>query len=54
MNKKAFDIIFIILTATLLILWLQYGDAENYLVFSLIPLLAAYKLGQYSERTFRK
>jgi hypothetical protein len=50
MNKTIFDIVFIILAAGFLILWVEFGEAETYLVFSFIPLLVAYQLGKYSEK----
>ena len=54
MNKRAFDIIFIIISTLVLIALSEYGLLEKYMAFSLIPILIAYQLGQYSERKFKK
>ncbi len=53
-QKRTFDILFIIISAIILILLSQYGLLEKYIAFSLIPVLLAYRLGQYSERKFKK
>lgn len=53
MKKRIFDIIFIIVSAAILITLLKYGLLEKYMAFSLIPILIAYQLGQYSERKFK-
>ncbi len=45
--------IFIILSASILIALSEYGILEKHMGFSLIPLLIAYYLGQYSERKFK-
>lgn len=52
MKKKIFDLVFIIISATILILLLEYNFLEKYLAFSLIPIMLAYFLGQYVERKF--
>jgi len=52
-KKRAFDLIFIVISAAILIVLSEYGLLEKYCHFSLIPLLIAYHLGQYSERKFK-
>ncbi len=52
-KKKIFDLIFIIVSAAILIVLSEYGLLEKYMAFSLIPILIAYQLGQYSERKFK-
>ena len=54
MKKRTFDIIFIILSASILIVLLKYGLLEKYIGFSFIPILIAYQLGKYSERNFKE
>jgi len=54
MNKRIFDIIFMIISTIILIILLEYGFLEKYIGFALIPILIAYQLGQYSERKFKK
>ncbi len=54
MKKRTFDIIFIIISTIILIVLSEYGLLEKYLAFSLIPVLIAYQLGQYSERKFKQ
>ncbi|AMC10264.1 hypothetical protein Lupro_02895 [Lutibacter profundi] len=54
MKKRTFDIIFIIISTIILIALSEYGLLEKYMAFSLIPILIAYQLGQYSERKFKK
>jgi hypothetical protein len=53
-KKRTFDLIFIILSTAILITLSEYGLLETYMAFSLIPVLIAYKFGQYSERKFKK
>jgi len=53
MRKLIFDIIFITSAAITLILLHEFGWIEKHGAFSLIPMLIAYFLGQYSERKFR-
>ncbi|MBF8149634.1 hypothetical protein ITJ86_06970 [Winogradskyella sp. F6397] len=53
MRKRTFDIIFIVLSTGILILLSEYGVLENYIAFSILPIIIAYFLGQYSERKFR-
>ena len=48
--KRAFDLIFIITSALILITLSEYGLLEKNMAFSLIPVLIAYFLGQYSQR----
>ena len=53
MKKRIFDLIFIAISTIILIVLSEYGLLEKYMAFSLIPILAAYQLGQYSERKFK-
>lgn len=53
MRKTTFDIIFIVIATSILILLSEYGILAKYIAFSIIPILIAYFLGQYSERKFR-
>ena len=53
-KKRTFDIIFIIISTAILITLSEYGLFETYMGFSLIPILIAYQLGQYSERKLKK
>ena len=52
-KKRIFDIIFIIVSAAILIALSEYELLEKYMAFSLIPIMIAYFLGQYSERNFK-
>jgi hypothetical protein len=52
-KKRTFDIIFIIVSTAILTAFPAYGLLEKYIAFSLIPILIAYQLGQYSERKFK-
>ena len=54
MRKRFFDIFFMIISAIILVILIEYGLLEKYIGFSLIPILIAYQLGQYSERKFNK
>jgi hypothetical protein len=54
MKKRIFDVIFMVISAIILTILLEYGLLEKYIGFSLIPILIAYQLGQYSERKFKK
>ena len=54
MKKRIFDMIFMIVSAIILVILLEYGLLEKYIGFALIPILIAYQLGQYSERKFKK
>ena len=54
MKKRFFDIIFIIISAIILLVLIEYELLEKYIGFGLIPILIAYQLGQYSERKFKK
>jgi TctA family transporter len=53
-RKRIFDILFIVVSAIILMVLLEYGLMEKYIGFALIPILIAYQLGQYSERKFRQ
>jgi len=54
MKKRAFDIIVILLITIILIILYQFNLLEKTAKFMLIPILAFYYLGQYSERKFQK
>ena len=53
-KKRTFDLIFIISSTAILITLSEYGLLEKYMAFSIIPILGAYYLGQYSERKITK
>ncbi|WP_170234432.1 MULTISPECIES: hypothetical protein [Bizionia] len=53
LKKRTFDLLFIIISTSLLITFNAYNVLENYIAFALIPILMAYFLGQYSEKTFK-
>ena len=53
MNKKNFDRIVIILIAVVLVALAYFGLLEKSAKFMLVPLLAVYYIGQYSERSFK-
>jgi hypothetical protein len=53
MKERIFDAIFIVISATILIVLAEYGFLEKYMGFLLLPVLVAYQLGQYSERKFK-
>ena len=54
MTKRVFDLIFITLSALILIILLEFAFLEKNMVFSFIPILIAYYLGQYSHIKFKK
>jgi predicted membrane protein len=54
MKKRLFDLIFIIISASILVAFSEYGFLEKNMAFSLIPILMAYYLGQYSHIWFKK
>lgn len=54
MNKKKFDLIFILASAAVLVVLHETIGLEKYIGFALIPILGAYYLGQYSERILKK
>ena len=54
MTKRVFDIIFIIISALILVVFSEYGFLEKNMAFSIIPILIAYYLGQYSHIRFKK
>ena len=54
MKKRTFDIIVILLIAIILIILSQFDLLEKSSKFMLIPILAFYYIGQYSERRFQK
>jgi hypothetical protein len=43
MNKRIFDIIFMIISTIILVILLEYGFLEKYIGFALIPILIALK-----------
>lgn len=53
MKKRIFDMIFIGITAIILIVLNEFGLLEKFVPFLIIPILFAYKLGQYAERKFK-
>ena len=54
MIKKLIDLIFIIISASILITLSEYGFLEKNTAFSFIPILVAYYLGQYSQMKVKK
>jgi hypothetical protein len=52
-KKRTFDLIFIAVSAVILITLYQFGLLERLIGFSLIPILIAYQFGQYAERKFK-
>ena len=54
MKKRLFDLIFIIISASILVAFSEYGFLEKNMAFSLIPILISYFLGQYSNIRFKK
>jgi len=54
MKKRLFDLIFIIISASILVAFSEHGFLEKNMAFSFIPILIAYYLGQYSNIRFKK
>jgi hypothetical protein len=54
MKKRVFDLIFIIISASILVIFSEYDFLEKNMAFSFIPILIAYFLGQYSHIWFKK
>ena len=54
MKKRLFDLIFIIISASILVGFSEYGFLEKNIAFSFIPILIAYFFGQYSNIRFNK
>jgi hypothetical protein len=52
--KNLIDLIFIIISASILITLSEYGFLEKNTAFSFIPILVAYYLGQYSQMKVKK
>ncbi len=52
-KKRTFDIIFIIISALVLIAVIMLDLSGKYMGFALIPLIIAYQLGRYAERKFK-
>lgn len=52
-NKIIIDVLFIVLTAIILTGLDYFELLENYIGYALVPILAAYFLGQQVERKFR-
>ena len=48
-TKRIFDIIFIIISASIIDVFSEYDFLEKNIAFSLIPILIANYLGQYSN-----
>jgi hypothetical protein len=53
-KKRIFGMVFMIIATIFLVTLTHLGLIEKYIDFALIPLMAAYQLGQYSERKFKK
>ena len=49
-KKTIFDVIFIVVTAVILIVLNKYGTIEKHMGYLLIPFLIAYFLGKFVER----
>lgn len=54
MSKRIADFIFIIIATAILIGFSEYGILEEYIGFTLIPILIAFYLGQFVQRKFKK
>jgi len=52
MKKRTFDILFIFITTAILIILQQFDLLASNVGFALIPIIAAYQIGQYSQRKF--
>lgn len=50
MNKRLFDLIFILISASILVAFSEYGLLEKNMAFSFVPILIAYFLGWKSNR----
>lgn len=53
MKKRMFDMIFIVISAIILIALNEFGWLEKFIPFLIVPILFAYRLGQYAERKFK-
>ena len=49
MKKRVFDLIFIIISALILVVFSEYYFLKKNMAFSFIPILMAYYLGQFSH-----
>ena len=54
MKKRVFDLFFIIISASILVILSEFDFLEKNIAFSFIPILIAYYLGQYSHIWFNK
>jgi len=52
-KKMIFDVVFIIISATVLISLDYFGLLEKYVGYGLIPILIAYYFGQYSGKRYK-
>ena len=52
-KKRVFDLIFIIISASILVIFSEYDFLEKNMASSFIPILIAYYLGQYSHLWFK-
>ncbi len=52
-KRILFDVLFIIISAVILLVLNEYGLLEKYAQYALIPIIFAYSLGQYVERNFQ-
>jgi hypothetical protein len=54
MNKSIFTLAVIASMAMLLIILNQLDFLTKYSIFAMIPIIAAYYLGQFAEKKFKK
>ena len=54
MKKRLFDLFFIIISASILVIFSEHNFLKMNMAFSFIPILIAYYLGQYSHIWFKK
>jgi len=52
MKKRTFDIIVILFIALALTILNEFSLLDGYSKFALVPLIAFYFIGQYSEKRF--
>jgi len=53
MKKILFNIIFIIISTTLIVVLSENGILKKHIAFSIIPILIAYFFGQYTEKNLK-
>lgn len=54
MKKRTFDIAVVIFSAVALLTLNHFGLLENMAKFMVVPIVAFYFLGQYTQRKFSK